>query len=93
MKHCFRLGAGNGSASRTDNRTGVMKETPQLKTCDNHRPNAVINTSLNILLAAFGCMSVGVTQQGIEPNIQPAQHIHQPMITGIDDDGGLGTDT
>ena len=69
MTPFLKLGAGIGTASRNDSKTGAMKDTLQLNTWDINSANAVPNASLSILLAAMGSTSVGVTQHGIDSNI------------------------
>ena len=86
---CLRLTPGNGIASSMDNNTGVMKDTLQLTVWDTHKANAVTNTSLNILRAATGCISIGIAQIGIQPNVKSSQCIHNGVITRVNDHRGL----
>ena len=80
---CLKLGAGIGTASRNDSKTGAIKDTLQLKTWDIHNANAVPNANLSILLAAMASTSVGVTQHGIDSDIKFTQRVHEPVVTGI----------
>ena len=54
-----------------------------------HNENAVTPTSLNILRAATGCISIGVTQQGVQADVEPSKCIHNSIVTGVDNHGGL----
>ena len=87
---CFRLKPGKGIASNIVKSTGAMKEPLQLTICDTHSATAVTIVSLNILLAATGCISVGITQQSIKADIESSERVHEPVITGVDDHRSLG---
>ena len=87
---CFRLTPGRGIANNIVKSTGAIKEPLQLTICDTHSARAVTIASLNILLAATGCISIGVAQQSIEADIESSKRIYESVITGVDNHGSLG---
>ena len=71
----------------------VTNDTLQPTACDTNKANAVTKASLRILRDATGCMSIGITQVGIYTDIEFTQGVHDPIVTGINDNRGLGPNT
>ncbi len=91
----FRLGAGMGTASRKETNTGMMNDTSQATTWENQSAPEVPAARRKIRLAATGCItsiSVGIAHNSNGADVNSAEKVHQPVVSGINDDGNLRTD-